>query len=117
VTRVRDAERELDRTRSAQLLGAAEELTRGAEDIGGAGLVGHRGAEGPPPPGGRGAGRGLRGRGGRAGRGGVGVGGSAVAPAAWGGDGRRHPGRPAGGGGRGQRTCPRAWPERGVTGA
>ena len=42
VTRVRDAERELDRLRSAQLLGAAAELTRGAEDIGGAAFVGHR---------------------------------------------------------------------------
>jgi alanyl-tRNA synthetase len=42
VTRVRDAERELDRLRSAQLLGEAAELTRGAEDIGGAAFVAHR---------------------------------------------------------------------------
>jgi alanyl-tRNA synthetase len=42
VTRVRDAERELDRLRSAQLLGMAAELTRGAEDIGGTAFVGHR---------------------------------------------------------------------------
>src|SRR5262249_38635521 len=49
VTRVRDAERELDRLRSAQLLGAAEELTRGAEDIGGAAARGGRGAPGAPP--------------------------------------------------------------------
>src|SRR5215813_7611979 len=51
VTRVRDAERELDRLRSAQLLGAAEELTRGAEDIGGAAFVGHRVADGTPADG------------------------------------------------------------------
>ena len=42
VTRVRDAERELGRLRSAQLLGEAAELTRGAEDIGGAAFVAHR---------------------------------------------------------------------------
>jgi alanyl-tRNA synthetase len=51
VTRVRDAERELDRLRSAQLLGAAEELTRGAEDIGGAAFVGHRVPDGTPAEG------------------------------------------------------------------
>ncbi|HYB87164.1 MAG TPA: alanine--tRNA ligase [Streptosporangiaceae bacterium] len=42
VTRVRDAERELDRLRSAQLLAAAADLAREAEDIGGAAFVGHR---------------------------------------------------------------------------
>jgi len=42
VTRVRDAERELDRLRSAQLLGAAAELASGAEDIGGTAFVAHR---------------------------------------------------------------------------
>jgi alanyl-tRNA synthetase len=42
VTRVRDAERELGRLRSAQLLGEAAELTRGAEDIGGAAFIAHR---------------------------------------------------------------------------
>ena len=46
VTRVRDAERELDRLRSAQLLGIAAELASGAEDIGGAAFVGHRVADG-----------------------------------------------------------------------
>jgi len=46
VTRVRDAERELDRLRSAQLLGMTEELVRGAEDIGGAAFVGHQVADG-----------------------------------------------------------------------
>jgi alanyl-tRNA synthetase len=46
VTRVRDAERELDRLRSAQLLGMAAELVGGAEDIGGAAFVGHRAADG-----------------------------------------------------------------------
>jgi alanyl-tRNA synthetase len=42
VTRVRDAERELDRLRSAQLLGTAGELTRDAEDVGGVAFVAHR---------------------------------------------------------------------------
>src|SRR5215467_1743000 len=42
VTRVRDAERELDRLRSAQLLGTAAELTRDAEDVGGVAFVAHR---------------------------------------------------------------------------
>jgi alanyl-tRNA synthetase len=46
VTRVRDAERELDRLRSAQLLGKAAELASGAEDIGGAAFVAHRAADG-----------------------------------------------------------------------
>jgi len=46
VTRVRDAERELDRLRSAQVLGMAAELASGAEDIGGAAFVGHRVADG-----------------------------------------------------------------------
>jgi alanyl-tRNA synthetase len=46
VTRVRDAERELDRLRSAQLLGTAAELASGAEDIGGAAFVAHRAADG-----------------------------------------------------------------------
>jgi alanyl-tRNA synthetase len=46
VARVRDAERELDRLRSAQLLGMAAELASGAEDIGGAAFVGHRVADG-----------------------------------------------------------------------
>ncbi|HEV3289929.1 MAG TPA: alanine--tRNA ligase [Streptosporangiaceae bacterium] len=42
VTRVRDAERELDRLRSAQVLEAAAELAAGPEDIGGVAFVGHR---------------------------------------------------------------------------
>ncbi len=42
VTRVRDAERELDRLRSARLLGEAADLARGAEDIGGAAFVAYR---------------------------------------------------------------------------
>jgi alanyl-tRNA synthetase len=46
VARVRDAERELDRLRSAQLLGMAAELASGAEDIGGAAFVGPRVADG-----------------------------------------------------------------------
>jgi alanyl-tRNA synthetase len=42
VTRLRDAERDLDRLRSAQLLGAAEGLARDAEDIAGAAFVAHQ---------------------------------------------------------------------------
>src|SRR5438552_2761151 len=42
VTRVRDAERELDRLRSAQLLGGSGDLAAGAEDIGGVAFVAHR---------------------------------------------------------------------------
>jgi alanyl-tRNA synthetase len=42
VSRVREAERELDRLRSAQLLGASGELASGAADIGGVAFVAHR---------------------------------------------------------------------------
>ncbi|HEY6276897.1 MAG TPA: alanine--tRNA ligase [Streptosporangiaceae bacterium] len=42
VTRVRDAERELDRLRSAQVLEVAAELAAGPEDLGGVAFVGHR---------------------------------------------------------------------------
>src|SRR5262252_8469067 len=42
VTRVRDAERELQRLRSAQLLGASGDLAAHAEDIGGVAFVAHR---------------------------------------------------------------------------
>jgi len=42
VARVREAERELDRLRSAQLLGASGDLASGAEDIGGVLFVAHR---------------------------------------------------------------------------
>jgi alanyl-tRNA synthetase len=42
VARVRDAERELDRLRSAQLLGASADLAGRAEDIGGVAFVAHR---------------------------------------------------------------------------
>ena len=42
VTRLRDAERDLERLRSAQLLGAAEGLARDAEDVGGVAFVAHR---------------------------------------------------------------------------
>ena len=42
VARVREAERELDRLRSAQLLGVSGDLARGAEDIGGVLFVAHR---------------------------------------------------------------------------
>jgi alanyl-tRNA synthetase len=42
VARVRDAEKELERLRSAQLLGASAGLAGGAEDIGGVAFVAHR---------------------------------------------------------------------------
>jgi alanyl-tRNA synthetase len=42
VSRVRDAERELERLRSAQLLGVTGDLARRAEDVGGVAFVAHR---------------------------------------------------------------------------
>ena len=42
VSRVRDAERDLERVRSAQILGAAAELAEGAEDVGPVALVIHQ---------------------------------------------------------------------------
>ncbi|HSR87025.1 MAG TPA: alanine--tRNA ligase [Streptosporangiaceae bacterium] len=42
VTRLRDAERELDRLRSVQLLGGAADLARGAADVSGVAFVAHR---------------------------------------------------------------------------
>ena len=42
VTRLRDAERDLERLRSAQLLGNAGDLAGGAEDVGGAAFVAYR---------------------------------------------------------------------------
>ena len=42
VTRLRDAERDLERLKSAQLLGNVAELARGAEDVEGAAFVAHR---------------------------------------------------------------------------
>jgi alanyl-tRNA synthetase len=42
VSRLRDAERDLQRLQSSQLLGAGSELASGAEDVGGAAFVGHR---------------------------------------------------------------------------
>jgi alanyl-tRNA synthetase len=42
VARVREAERELDKLRSAQLLGASGDLAREAEDVGGVLFVAHR---------------------------------------------------------------------------
>jgi alanyl-tRNA synthetase len=46
VARLRDAERDLERLRSAQLLGSAAELAGGAEDIGGGGFVPYRVSDG-----------------------------------------------------------------------
>ena len=42
VSRLRDAERDLQRLQSSQLLGAGSELASGAEDVGGAAFVGHQ---------------------------------------------------------------------------
>ncbi len=46
VTRLRDAERDLERFRSAQLLGGAADLASEAEDVDGAALVAHRVTDG-----------------------------------------------------------------------
>jgi alanyl-tRNA synthetase len=48
VTRLRDAERDLERLRSAQLLGGVADLASGAEDVRGAAFVPHRVADGAP---------------------------------------------------------------------
>jgi alanyl-tRNA synthetase len=48
ITRLRDAERELDRLRAAQLLGGAAELAGSAEDVAGAAFVAHRVPDGVP---------------------------------------------------------------------
>ena len=42
VSRLRDAERDLQRLQSSQLLGVGSELASGAEDVGGAAFVGHQ---------------------------------------------------------------------------
>ncbi len=96
VTRLRDAERELTRLKSAQLLGASEQIAAAAENIDGVAFVAHR------VPDGTDAGRDPHAR-----------------PrhpledpgaAADGGRAHRRPGRPAGGGHRGQRGRPRVRP-------
>jgi alanyl-tRNA synthetase len=46
VTRLRDAEKELERVRSQQVLRAAGELAGGAQDVGGVALVAHRAPDG-----------------------------------------------------------------------
>jgi alanyl-tRNA synthetase len=51
VTRLRDAERDLERLRSAQLLGGAAELAGSAEDVHGAAFVAHRVPDGVPADG------------------------------------------------------------------
>jgi alanyl-tRNA synthetase len=48
VTRLRDAERDLERLQSAQLLGGAGDVAGGAEDVAGAALVAHRVPDGVP---------------------------------------------------------------------
>ena len=49
VTRLRDAERELQRLRAARLLESAGEIAAGAEDISGLALVAHRVPDGTEP--------------------------------------------------------------------
>jgi len=49
VTRLRDAERELQRLRAARLLESAGEIAASAEDISGLALVAHRVPDGTPP--------------------------------------------------------------------
>ena len=49
VTRLRDAERELQRLRAARLLESAGEIAAGAEDIGGIAVVAHRVPDGTEP--------------------------------------------------------------------
>jgi alanyl-tRNA synthetase len=48
VTRLRDAERDLERVRSAQLLGGVADQAKGAEDVGGAAFVAYRVPDGVP---------------------------------------------------------------------
>jgi alanyl-tRNA synthetase len=51
VTRLRDAQRELERLRSAQLLASVADLTQQAEDVAGISLVAHRVPDGTPADG------------------------------------------------------------------
>jgi alanyl-tRNA synthetase len=62
VSRLRDAERELERFRSAQLLGGAADVAGTAEDVGGAALVAHRVPDGIPADGIRKVALDIRGR-------------------------------------------------------
>ncbi len=48
VTRLREAERDLERMRSAELLGGVADLAGGAEDVGGAAFVPYRAPDGVP---------------------------------------------------------------------
>ena len=62
VTRLRDAERELERFRSAQLLGGAAEVAGTAEDLDGVAFVAHRVPDGVPADGIRKVALDIRGR-------------------------------------------------------
>src|SRR5215469_2126142 len=62
ITRLRDAERELDRLRAAQLLGGAGDLAASAEDVNGAAFVAHRVPDGVPADGIRKVALDIRGR-------------------------------------------------------
>jgi alanyl-tRNA synthetase len=62
VSRLRDAERDLERLRSSQLLGAGAEQAGRPDDVGGAAFVGHRVPDGTPADGIRKLALELRGR-------------------------------------------------------
>ncbi len=62
VTRLRDAERELERFRSAELLGGAADVVGSAEDVGGVAFVAHRVPDGVPADGIRKVALDIRGR-------------------------------------------------------
>ncbi len=62
VTRLREAERDLERLRSAQLLGGAADLADGAEDLHGAAFVAYRAPDGIPADGIRKVALDIRGR-------------------------------------------------------
>ncbi len=89
VARLRDAERDLERVRSAQLLGDAADVAAGAEDVRGVALVTHRVPDGAPADAVRKVALDVRGR-------------LARRPARRGGR-HRGPGRTAHGGRRGER--------------
>ena len=62
ITRLREAERDLERLRSAQLLGGAAELVSSAADVGGAAFVAHQVPDGVPADGIRKVALDIRGR-------------------------------------------------------
>ena len=102
VTRLRDAERELARLKSAQLLEASGQIAAAAENIGGIAFVAHRVPDGTDADSMRKLALDVRAR--------------IPASAARGRRGDRHPGGPAGRGHRGERDRARTRPVRGHAG-